>query len=57
MYKVGSSGKVVGVEHIRELVDSARRNIHKNHPDYYQLEFVAGDGRLGYEEDAPFDCM
>ncbi|EPB91982.1 protein-L-isoaspartate O-methyltransferase [Mucor circinelloides 1006PhL] len=54
---VGSSGKAVGVEHIRELVDSAKRNLQKNHLDYHQLEFVAGDGRLGYEKEAPYDCI
>ncbi|KAK4516916.1 uncharacterized protein ATC70_000243 [Mucor velutinosus] len=54
---VGSSGKVVGVEHISELVDSAKRSVQKNHSDYHQLEFVAADGRLGYEKEAPFDCI
>jgi protein-L-isoaspartate(D-aspartate) O-methyltransferase len=58
--KVGSTGKVVGVEHIKELVESSIRNVNKNHPEWIengQVELVEGDGRLGYPQEAPFDCM
>jgi protein-L-isoaspartate(D-aspartate) O-methyltransferase len=54
---VGFSGKAVGVEHIHELVDSSIRNLQKSHSDYNQVEFVEGDGRIGYEKEAPYDCI
>ncbi|KAI8098435.1 protein-L-isoaspartate O-methyltransferase [Gilbertella persicaria] len=57
---VGSTGKVVGVEHIRELVDSSTRNLKKSHQDWLdnnQIEVIEGDGRLGYEKEAPYDCI
>lgn len=58
--KVGPTGKVVGVEHIKELVESSTRNVKKSHPEWIengQVELVEGDGRLGYPNEAPYDCM
>lgn len=58
--KVGPEGKVVGIEHIKELVDMSRKNIQKDRPDLLESQriiLVHGDGRKGYPEEAPYDCM
>jgi protein-L-isoaspartate(D-aspartate) O-methyltransferase len=56
---VGEEGKVIGIEHIEELNEQARKNVRRDHPEFLdrQLVFVTGDGRLGYPEEAPYDCM
>ncbi|KAG1047959.1 hypothetical protein G6F47_010293 [Rhizopus delemar] len=57
---VGDTGKVVGIEHISELVESSKRNVQKSHEDWIdsdRLELVEGDGRVGYEKEAPYDCI
>jgi protein-L-isoaspartate(D-aspartate) O-methyltransferase len=57
---VGPGGKVVGIEHISELVEMSERNVAKNKKDFLEhgrIKFVVGDGRLGWPEDGPYDCM
>ncbi|KAI8332318.1 pcmt1 protein [Chlamydoabsidia padenii] len=57
---VGSGGKVIGIEHIQELVTLSDRNMKKQHGHWIasgQVEFIVGDGRLGYPSEAPFDCI
>lgn len=57
---MGDTGKVIGIEHIGELVQSSIRNIQKHHKNWIESEKVKlmeGDGRLGYEQEAPYDCM
>ncbi|GMR62902.1 hypothetical protein PMAYCL1PPCAC_33097, partial [Pristionchus mayeri] len=47
---VGSSGKVVGIDHIPELVEISKRNIEKHHADLLssgRIELITGDGRMG----------
>ena len=49
---VGKSGKVVGIEHIPELVEQSKRNIKRGNSNLLesgQIVLVAGDGRQGYE--------
>jgi len=58
--KVGPEGKVVGIEHIKELVDMSRKNIKKDRPELLESQrviLVHGDGRKGYPEEAPYDCI
>lgn len=60
--QVGESGKAVGVEHIEELVNESMANVKKSRAtaellERGQLKFVAGDGRQGYEPDAPYDAI
>jgi protein-L-isoaspartate(D-aspartate) O-methyltransferase len=50
---VGEEGKVVGVEHIRELRDLGEGNMRKNEEgrgllDAGRVRFVVGDGRKGW---------
>lgn len=50
----------MGIEHISELVTLSKRNVRKQHADWLEsgrIKFVVGDGRLGYDEDGPYDCM
>lgn len=57
---VGKTGKVVGIEHIPELVDQSKRNIKRGNSDLLesgQVVLVVGDGRQGYENDAPYDAI
>ena len=47
---VGDRGAVVGIEHIRDLVEVSIRNVRKNHLALLQsgrVTFVVGDGRKG----------
>ncbi len=52
---VGEGGRVVGIEHIRELADLGRENMSKSSEgrqflDGGRVEFVVGDGRLGWHD-------
>ena len=53
-------GTVVGIEHIKELNDFAKENIskhHKNLLDEKKIILNLGDGRKGYEELKPYNCI
>ncbi|KAL7161664.1 hypothetical protein ACSBR2_042188 [Camellia fascicularis] len=58
---VGPEGRAVGVEHIPELVDSSIQNIKKSAaaPSLKEgsLSVHVGDGRLGWQEFAPYDAI
>ena len=57
---VQPGGKVVGIEHIPELVQLAIKNISKNGRSLFDdgvLEIVTGDGRLGYPQNGPYDVI
>ena len=57
---VGEKGKVVGIDHITELVEMSEKNIRKDHPEYLEsgrIQLVVGDGRKGFAQDAPYDCI
>jgi protein-L-isoaspartate(D-aspartate) O-methyltransferase len=59
---VGKTGVAIGIDHIEDLVEEARRNI--NHDPVAaplmqsgQLKLVFGDGRAGYEANGPYDAI
>ncbi|KAF9180005.1 hypothetical protein BGZ50_006511 [Haplosporangium sp. Z 11] len=57
---VGPQGRVVGVDHIPELVDQSKSNTMKDHPEYFsdgRISYHTADGRVGYAKDAPYDCI
>ncbi|RUS73630.1 hypothetical protein EGW08_018603 [Elysia chlorotica] len=59
---VGKTGKAVGIDHISELVEESRTNINKDIVTRAMLEtgrlmLVVGDGRQGFEPEAPFDAI
>lgn len=57
---VGPTGKVIGVEHIDELVALSKRNVEHDKPEFLRdgrLSFFVGDGRLGWPANAPYDAI
>ncbi|KAJ4365623.1 hypothetical protein N0V83_008243 [Neocucurbitaria cava] len=59
---VGPSGTVIGIDHIQPLVDMATTNMRKSEEGRRMLEsgqvkFIAGDGRKGWKEGAPYDAI
>jgi protein-L-isoaspartate(D-aspartate) O-methyltransferase len=55
---VQPGGKVIGIEHIPQLVDLSVKNISKNARSFFDdgtLEIVLGDGRLGYPQGGLYD--
>ena len=56
------SGKVIGIDHIPELVEMAINNVKKDANAKKLLEngvmkFIVGDGRQGWSEGAPYDVI
>uniref|UniRef100_A0A4X1VR22 Protein-L-isoaspartate(D-aspartate) O-methyltransferase n=2 Tax=Sus scrofa TaxID=9823 RepID=A0A4X1VR22_PIG len=59
-HMVGPSGKVIGIDHIKELVDDSINNVRKDDPMLLssgRVQLVVGDGRMGYAEEAPYDAI
>jgi len=57
---VGPEGRAVGVDHVPELVELAKANTMKDHAQYLRegrVAFHVADGRIGYSQDAPYDCI
>ena len=53
-------GLVVGIEHMKELYEFGKKNIMKSHSNLIKegkIKLVMGDGRKGYKENAPYDCI
>ena len=59
-YMVGPTGCAVGIEHIENLTKTSTENVKKSNPELLKEErvlFITGDGRQGYPERAPYDCI
>uniref|UniRef100_A0AC11EB74 Protein-L-isoaspartate (D-aspartate) O-methyltransferase n=1 Tax=Ovis aries TaxID=9940 RepID=A0AC11EB74_SHEEP len=59
-HMVGPSGKVIGIDHIKELVDDSINNVRKDDPMLLssgRVQLVVGDGRMGYAAEAPYDAI
>ncbi|KAJ1964859.1 hypothetical protein GGI12_001158 [Dipsacomyces acuminosporus] len=57
---VGDDGYVVGIDHIDELVQRSANALQRHYPDWVEsgrIHMVTGDGRRGYAQDAPYDCI
>ena len=57
---MNDEGCVVGIEHMKELYNFGIQNIskhHKNLLDNKKIKLVLGDGRIGYKQESPFDCI
>ena len=56
----GPNAKVIGVDHIQELVDWSEKNIRKNNSnliDSGRIKLVVGDGHFGFEEEGPYHVI
>ncbi|CAG4971838.1 unnamed protein product [Parnassius apollo] len=57
---LGETGRVIGIDHISELVALATKNIQNGNPDLLtsgRIKLIAGDGRLGHPEEAPYNAI
>ncbi len=57
---MSDQGIVVGIEHIPQLYSFGLENISKSHSqllDDKKIILVEGDGRLGYKEQALYNCI
>lgn len=57
---VGDTGRVVGIDHIPELVELSRKNINNDNPELLsseRIKLIVGDGRQGYPEGAPYNAI
>uniref|UniRef100_A0A3Q2PNH6 Protein-L-isoaspartate(D-aspartate) O-methyltransferase n=1 Tax=Fundulus heteroclitus TaxID=8078 RepID=A0A3Q2PNH6_FUNHE len=57
---VGAKGKVIGIDHIKELVDDSINNVKKDDPSLItsgRVKLLVGDGRMGHPEEAPYDAI
>eukprot|EP00061_Rhincodon_typus_P017052 g45580.t1 len=57
---VGATGTVVGIDHIQELVEQSVHNVQSDNATLLssgRLTLIAGDGRRGYPEGAPYDAI
>jgi len=59
-HMVGETGKVVGIDHIDELINWSKDNVRKDNAallDSGRIKFVVGDGRKGFPADAPYNAI
>ena len=57
---VSPTGKVIGIDHVKDLVNWSGINVRKNHGDLLDsghVKLVIGDGRQGYANDGPYDAI
>jgi protein-L-isoaspartate(D-aspartate) O-methyltransferase len=58
--QLGPTGRVIGIDHIPELVRDSVVNLGKHHQSFLdarKIKMVVGDGRHGYAPEAPYDCI
>ncbi|XP_054909499.1 l-isoaspartyl protein carboxyl methyltransferase, like isoform X2 [Poeciliopsis prolifica] len=56
----GPTGRVIGIEHIEELVQKSIENVQNDDSELLssgRIRLVVGDGRLGYPDGAPYDAI
>ncbi|XP_043509668.1 protein-L-isoaspartate(D-aspartate) O-methyltransferase-like [Frieseomelitta varia] len=59
-FMVGPRGRVIGIDHIPELIEISTKNVSEDCPHFIKEErvkFVVGDGRLGYAAEAPYNAI
>lgn len=59
---MGEKGRVIGIDHIKGLVDLSLANVKKDKVGHsllqsQRIKLLVGDGRLGYPEEGPFDAI
>jgi len=56
----GPTGKIIGIEHMTDLVFQSTDNVKKTYPELISsgvIKFVVGDGRRGYAKEGPYDVI
>ncbi|CAK9794696.1 Protein-L-isoaspartate(D-aspartate) O-methyltransferase [Anthophora quadrimaculata] len=59
-FMVGPRGRVIGIDHIPELIEISTKNVSKDCPHFMKegrIKFVVGDGRLGYVAEGPYNAI
>ena len=57
---MNDKGLVVGIDHIKDLYNYGFNNISKHHKNLLsdkKIELILGDGRKGYIQRAPYNCI
>jgi protein-L-isoaspartate(D-aspartate) O-methyltransferase len=55
---VSGCGKVIGIDHIKPLVEKSKENVRKNFAYLlHKIKFITSDGRNGYSSEAPYDVI
>ena len=57
---VGERGRVIGIEHIPELVELSVKNVRRSHSSLLtsgRMRLIVGDGRKGYPEAGPYNAI
>ena len=57
---LGPYSKVIGLDHIKEIIEFSYKNIHKSHKFYLEsgrIKFIMKDGIDGFMEDSPYDLI
>ncbi|XP_031845383.1 protein-L-isoaspartate(D-aspartate) O-methyltransferase isoform X2 [Nomia melanderi] len=59
-FMVGAGGRVIGIDHIPELIEFSKKNVQKDCSHFLKegrIKFVVGDGRLGHAADGPYNAI
>ncbi|XP_076765759.1 protein-L-isoaspartate(D-aspartate) O-methyltransferase [Xylocopa sonorina] len=59
-FMVGPRGRVIGIDHIPELIEISMKNVSEDCPDFIKegrVKFVVGDGRSGHAADGPYNAI
>lgn len=59
-HMMGEKGKAVGIDHIPELVNLSIKNVERSNKtllDSGRVQLITGDGRQGYQSEAPFNAI
>ncbi len=55
---MGTTGRVIGIDHVKELIDRSEENLRENFPHLSnKVKFVAKDGRNGYLFGSIYDVI
>jgi protein-L-isoaspartate(D-aspartate) O-methyltransferase len=55
---VGAKGRVIGIDHVKELIFRSQENLEKNFSHLSnRIKFVVGEGREGFLSEGPYDVI
>ncbi|XP_053980740.1 protein-L-isoaspartate(D-aspartate) O-methyltransferase-like [Hylaeus volcanicus] len=59
-FMVGPRGRVIGIDHIPELIEMSTKNVSEDCPHFIKegrVKFIVGDGRLGHGAEGPYNAI